>query len=453
MTEKVSLEALQPSLATIIRRYVETLVMVAAVTLIGKLMAARWGKDAVDLLYLLPVLAAAIFYGLGPALLAAIVSTLAYNFFFTQPLHSFQIDRPADLVTVAILFVVAFVTSQLAARMREQARRAAANATRNAAIAGFAGRLVSCSSEAEIAQVACEEIARLFDCSTAQVTGSANPHVTAIEPGAASVTPADLVVAASVIEEGKAAGRGSQRLTAAEWQFHPVRSKDKILAAIGVAREDGTPPVREDQQELFASLLDQVALALERARADRKAREAAALHERDSLRFALLCSIGDDVKPRLNTITASARALLRDGSADKTLASSLVTEAGKLGRYIDNLVDLSPGSIQKPIEVESVVIDLHNRIVTNAGTEVHLTPKEYAVLAELAKHAGRVLTHAQLLRTVWGPAQQGHIDYLRVAIRSLRQKLESDPAKPELIINEPAVGYRLALPVDSSVQV
>ena len=65
------------------------------------------------------------------------------------------------------------------------------------------------------------------------------------------------------------------------------------------------------------------------------------------------------------------------------------------------------------------------------------------MLAELAKHPGRVLTHAHLLRTAWGPAQEGQIDYLRVAVRGLRQKLERDPSRPELIINEPAVGYRL----------
>ena len=89
-------------------------------------------------------------------------------------------------------------------------------------------------------------------------------------------------------------------------------------------------------------------------------------------------------------------------------------------------------------------IDLYRRSVQRDGADVHLTPKEYAVLAELAKQAGRVLTHAQLLRAVWGPAQQDQIDYLRVAIRALRQKLEPDPAHPALIVNEPAVGYRLA---------
>jgi DNA-binding response OmpR family regulator len=65
------------------------------------------------------------------------------------------------------------------------------------------------------------------------------------------------------------------------------------------------------------------------------------------------------------------------------------------------------------------------------------------VLAELARHPGRVLTHSHLLRTVWGPAQANQIDYLRVAIRALRQKLEDEPSRPQLILNEPGVGYRL----------
>ena len=77
---------------------------------------------------------------------------------------------------------------------------------------------------------------------------------------------------------------------------------------------------------------------------------------------------------------------------------------------------------------------------------MHLTPKEYAVLAELAKHPGRVLSHDHLLRTVWGPAQERQTEYLRVAVRALRQKLERNPARPELILNEPAVGYRLLAP-------
>lgn len=98
---------------------------------------------------------------------------------------------------------------------------------------------------------------------------------------------------------------------------------------------------------------------------------------------------------------------------------------------------------QEVVELGAISIDLYRRLVRRDGEELHLTPKEYAVLAELAKHPGRVLTHAQLLRAAWGPAQEKQTEYLRVAMRSLRQKLERNPSVPELLINEPGVGYRL----------
>lgn len=88
-------------------------------------------------------------------------------------------------------------------------------------------------------------------------------------------------------------------------------------------------------------------------------------------------------------------------------------------------------------------IDLVQRRVTRDGDEVRLTPKEYALLAELARHPGRVLTHTHLLRAVWGPAHVDDVEYLRVAMRGLRRKLEPDPAAPTLLRNEPGVGYRL----------
>jgi two-component system KDP operon response regulator KdpE len=93
--------------------------------------------------------------------------------------------------------------------------------------------------------------------------------------------------------------------------------------------------------------------------------------------------------------------------------------------------------------VGELAIDLALRMVARSGEEVHLTPKEWLVLAELAKAPGRVITHRQLLRNGWGPAQEGQTEYLRVVMRALRQKLEADPASPRLLINEPGIGYRL----------
>jgi len=97
------------------------------------------------------------------------------------------------------------------------------------------------------------------------------------------------------------------------------------------------------------------------------------------------------------------------------------------------------------VEAGAVRIDLDHRRVYRDGVEVHLTPKEYAVLAELARRADRVLSHAQLLKSVWGSAHVDRVEYLRIAVRGLRQKLEADPSQPKLIINELAVGYRLRI--------
>ena len=104
---------------------------------------------------------------------------------------------------------------------------------------------------------------------------------------------------------------------------------------------------------------------------------------------------------------------------------------------------LAATSQSEIVTLGDVVIDLSARLVTRAGTEVHLTRKEYGMIAELARHPGRVITHVQLLRAVWGPGHESDVEYLRVTARGIRRKLEVDPATPVLLRNEPGVGYRL----------
>ena len=431
------------SIADSIQAYTGSLALVALSTLVGLWIAPRWGTAAVDMIYLPSVLAAAALWGVGPGLVGGSVAVLAYNFFFTEPVHTFRIDRVTDVVTVIVLFIVAVVTSRLAAGIRSQARIAAAHAARNATIAGFAGRLLTCSTEEEIGRTACAELHRLFASNAMLVSGLPQPRIVAAVPEGNRLTPSDIAAAAFTIESGETAGRGTSRIQPAEWVFHPVRSGRNIIAAAGLARDDGQPPVGEQQLPLLMSLLDQLALALERARLEAEAREFENLRERDRLRSTLLASIGQDLSPPLSAISRAVGELRRSGSGDKEVVSTLATETTRLTRYLSNLLDLDRESERGPLEVGAVTIDLFRRAVIRDGEDVHLTPKEYAVLAELAKQPGRVLTHAHLLKAAWGPAQERQTEYLRVAIRALRQKLEKDPAHPALIVNEPAVGYRL----------
>jgi two-component system KDP operon response regulator KdpE len=90
-----------------------------------------------------------------------------------------------------------------------------------------------------------------------------------------------------------------------------------------------------------------------------------------------------------------------------------------------------------------VEVDPRARIVRRTGEEVHLTPIEYRLLSVLMANAGRVLTHRQLLREVWGPSHVEQTHYVRIYMQHLRQKLEANPAQPKHLLTETAVGYRL----------
>ena len=96
------------------------------------------------------------------------------------------------------------------------------------------------------------------------------------------------------------------------------------------------------------------------------------------------------------------------------------------------------------ITVGGLTIDLVKRLVTRDGAPIRLSPREYDLFAQLVQGAGRVVTHRQLLTAVWGPAHVEDVQYLRVFVGQLRQKIELDPALPALIVTEPGVGYRWA---------
>ncbi len=100
---------------------------------------------------------------------------------------------------------------------------------------------------------------------------------------------------------------------------------------------------------------------------------------------------------------------------------------------------------EEPVFVAGdLTVDLAARRVTRAGKEIKLSATEYALLRLFVRHAGRVLTHRQILREVWGPKSEEHRQYLRVYVTHLRQKIEREPSKPVLIKTEPGIGYRFA---------
>jgi len=104
------------------------------------------------------------------------------------------------------------------------------------------------------------------------------------------------------------------------------------------------------------------------------------------------------------------------------------------------------GAAEPRLTLGNIEIDLEKRRVTKHGEAVHLTPIEYRLVTELARNAGKVLTHSHLLRQVWGPGYTQQSHYLRVYMTQLRRKLEDDPARPRFLVTEAGVGYRLVEP-------
>lgn len=162
---------------------------------------------------------------------------------------------------------------------------------------------------------------------------------------------------------------------------------------------------------------------------------------------------GMELVPLLKAMDRSVIVLTaRDATAEKVTALDLGADdyvvkpfdtEELLARVRAALRHRNSTSSGSPLTIDKITIDLAARRVARDGEDVRLTRKEYALLAELARYPDRVLTHSALLRAVWGEAHVHDVEYLRVAMRGLRLKLENDPAQPALLRNEPGVGYRL----------
>jgi two-component system, OmpR family, sensor histidine kinase KdpD len=323
------------------RPYLLSMSFVALTTVLAILLNPLVGVNAIDLIYLLPVLAAATLFGLRPGVVVSLASALAYNFFFLDPLYTFTIENPQNALTFFSLTAVAIVASHLAGRLRTQATIGARSARENAALAALAQTLAQVSDAESTAAAVCSETSRLLDLNTVllgqqdgqiRIIGSHPPRIT--------LDPVDIVAADWAFSHGEPTGHDTRTLNASDWQYHPLKTSLGVLAVLGIARDDGKTPVPADRVVLLTTIIGQAALAHERLWLERDMRELTVLNERDRLRATLLSSIGHDLRTPLTAVVAAAQMLPENAEA-KEQVETIKTESERLKRFFDDLIDMT----------------------------------------------------------------------------------------------------------------
>jgi len=296
------------------------------------------------MVFMLSVLVAGLAFGLWPAVTAAAAAAFIYNFFFLAPEFSLFIGHPSDVLTFAVFFAVAMTTGWLTGRVRDQALAVSRRASGIAAVLSATRRLSSAAQAEDAATALAEQLAAATGAAAVVLTPIDDDIVLAASsPTLAELSPGDMAAARWAWEKGEPAGHGTGTLPNAAWVFRPLQGVKSRAGVVGV---EPKAIASEDGERFVAALLDQGAVALERAEFATAAVGAEALRRSDRLRSALFNSISHDLRTPLSTVLGAATTLIDFGKslAPKVrddLLLSIREEAERLNRYVGDLLDMT----------------------------------------------------------------------------------------------------------------
>lgn len=297
------------------------------------------------MIFLLSVLGSGLAFGLWPAVTAAAAAAFIYNFFFLEPRLTILIGHPADVLTFAVFFAVALTTGWLTGRIRDQAKQTSARASTVSALLAASRRLSGSAAKDETAKVLAEQISAAAGAKALVFLPEGDEI--ALAAGAPELEPlgaAAMAAARWAWEKGEAAGAGTGTLPHTSWTFWPLQGV-RVRAGVAGVEANALPP-GSDTERLVMALLDQGAVALERAEFATAAVEAETLRRADQFRSALLNSISHDLRTPLSTVLGSATTVIEygEGMAPATradLMESIREDAERLNRYVGNLLDMT----------------------------------------------------------------------------------------------------------------
>ena len=319
--------------------------LIGLMTLIDFLIVPIAGYQLVGLTDLLAVLLIAVYIGRGPALLAAALSALSWNFLFIEPRFTFDIFLPQDIALLLLYFAIALFAGNLTARLRAREQQARANAERNLALFTLTHETSVAVDMDAVLKTAVEQIGRVFDAEVAVLLP--RPDGAGLESHPRSSLALDekeMGVAGWVHEHGRVAGRNTDTLPTATARYYPLRVPSGTVGVLGIRRR-ARERLPFDQESLLATFVGQIALALERELLDDAAKQADLLRESERLSAALLNSISHELRTPLATILMYSR-LLREGKArqpDKAerFLGVIERESDRLQRMVRQMLDLA----------------------------------------------------------------------------------------------------------------
>ncbi|MET0272376.1 MAG: sensor histidine kinase KdpD [Phenylobacterium sp.] len=296
------------------------------------------------MVFMLSVLAAGLAFGLWPAVTAATAAAFVYNFFFLAPQYTLRIGHPADVFTFAVFFAVAMTTGWLTGRVRDQARATARRASGIAAVLSATRRLSSAARAEDAATALAEQLAAATGAAAVVLTPVGEDiAVTAASPPLEALSAGDMAAARWAWDKGEPAGAGTGTLPNAAWTFRPLQGVKSRAGVVGV---EPRAIASEDGERFVSALLDQGAVALERAEFAAEAAVAEGLRRSDRLRSALFNSISHDLRTPLSTVLGAVTTLIDFGKSlapkvREDLLVSIREEAERLNRYVGDLLDMT----------------------------------------------------------------------------------------------------------------
>ncbi len=302
---------------------------------------------SLSLVFLVSVLLVATRFGRWPSVYASVLSFLAYNFFFTEPYFSLHIADRGVVLTLLLFLVVAVLAGNLAARLRYQVAIQRHIAQRTANLYEFSRKIASAASFDDIVWAAVHHVASTLQCRSL-VLRPGDDNSLAI---AGSFPPDDQLevrdwgAAKWAWQHGEPAGWGSQTLPSSKWLFLPLNAAQQPLAVLGVSFA-ADRQLDAESRRLLDALVDQVALAIERAQLTADIEESRVYSETERLRGALLSSVSHDLRTPLVSIIGAATTLTEGGEAINPdnrheLAETIRQEGERLNRYVQNLLDMT----------------------------------------------------------------------------------------------------------------